>query len=81
MMNLDGTRNDYDLDQLKQVQKTCHVRLVTSDNASSHEHFLAVLRDLNVDSALATSVFHNQIINISELRKYLSEQNVEIKMC
>ena len=31
--------------------------------------------------ALAASVFHKQIINIGELKKYLSEQGVEIRVC
>ncbi|MFV8757374.1 imidazole glycerol phosphate synthase subunit HisF, partial [Yersinia enterocolitica] len=37
--------------------------------------------DADVDGALAASVFHKQIINIGELKKYLSEQGVEIRVC
>ncbi|MEA7543781.1 imidazole glycerol phosphate synthase subunit HisF, partial [Salmonella enterica subsp. enterica serovar Montevideo] len=35
----------------------------------------------DVDSALAASVFHKQIINIGELKAYLAGQGVEIRIC
>ncbi|WP_145594175.1 imidazole glycerol phosphate synthase subunit HisF [Yersinia aleksiciae] len=81
MMNQDGVRNGYDLRQLKQMRAICHVPLIASGGAGTPEHFLEAFRDTDVDGALAASVFHKQIINISELKKYLSEQGVEIRVC
>ncbi|HHL2561309.1 TPA: imidazole glycerol phosphate synthase subunit HisF [Yersinia enterocolitica] len=81
MMNQDGVRNGYDLRQLKQMRAICHVPLIASGGAGTPEHFLAAFRDADVDGALAASVFHKQIINIGELKKYLSEQGVEIRVC
>ncbi|OWF81721.1 imidazole glycerol phosphate synthase subunit HisF [Yersinia rohdei] len=81
MMNQDGVRNGYDLRQLKQMRAICHVPLIASGGAGTPEHFLEVFRDTDVDGALAASVFHKQIINIGELKKYLSEQGVEIRVC
>ncbi|CNK58167.1 imidazole glycerol phosphate synthase subunit HisF [Yersinia frederiksenii] len=81
MMNQDGVRNGYDLRQLKQMRAICHVPLVASGGAGTPEHFLDAFRDTDVDGALAASVFHKQIINIGELKTYLSEQGVEIRVC
>lgn len=81
MMNQDGVRNGYDLRQLKQMRAICHVPLIASGGAGTPEHFLEAFRDTDVDGALAASVFHKKIINISELKKYLSEQGVEIRVC
>lgn len=81
MMNQDGVRNGYDLRQLKQMRASCHVPLIASGGAGTPEHFLEAFRDADVDGALAASVFHKQIINIGELKKYLSEQGVEIRVC
>ncbi|CRY53294.1 MULTISPECIES: imidazole glycerol phosphate synthase subunit HisF [Yersinia] len=81
MMNQDGVRNGYDLRQLKQMRAICHVPLIASGGAGTPEHFLDAFRDADVDGALAASVFHKQIINISELKTYLSEQGVEIRVC
>ena len=81
MMNQDGVRNGYDLRQLKQMRAICHVPLIASGGAGTPEHFLEAFRDADVDGALAASVFHKQIINIGELKTYLSEQGVEIREC
>ncbi|WP_114193609.1 imidazole glycerol phosphate synthase subunit HisF [Edaphovirga cremea] len=81
MMNQDGVRNGYDLVQLQQVRAACHVPLIASGGAGTMEHFLEAFRDADVDGALAASVFHKQIINIGELKKYLAEQGVEIRVC
>jgi cyclase len=72
MMNQDGVRNGYDLDQLSKVRAVCHVPLIASGGAGTMEHFLEAFRDANVDGALAASVFHKQIINIGELKTYLA---------
>jgi cyclase len=81
MMNQDGVRNGYDLQQLAKVRAVCHVPLIASGGAGTMEHFLEAFRDADVDGALAASVFHKQIINIGELKTYLAAQGVEIRVC
>lgn len=81
MMNQDGVRNGYDLRQLKLIRDVCHVPLIASGGAGTPEHFLEAFRDADVDGALAASVFHKQIINIGDLKRYLSQQCVEIRLC
>lgn len=55
--------------------------LIASGGAGTMEHFLEAFRDADVDGALAASVFHKQIINIGELKRFLVEQGVEIRVC
>ena len=55
--------------------------LIASGGAGTPEHFLEAFRDADVDGALAASVFHKQIINIGDLKRYLSQQGVEIRLC
>ncbi|WP_159567471.1 imidazole glycerol phosphate synthase subunit HisF [Budvicia diplopodorum] len=81
MMNQDGVRNGYDLKQLKQIRKVCKVPLIASGGAGTMEHFLDAFKIANVDGALAASVFHKQIINIGELKRYLAENKLEIRTC
>ena len=81
MMNQDGVRNGYDLQQLRRVREACKVPLIASGGAGTMEHFLEAFRDADVDGALAASVFHKQIINIGELKRFLVEQGVEIRVC
>lgn len=81
MMNQDGIRNGYDLAQLKAVREVCHVPLIASGGAGTMEHFLQAFNKADVDGALAASVFHKQIINIGELKQYLVEHGVNIRLC
>lgn len=80
MMNQDGVRNGYDLDQLNLVREVCHVPLIASGGAGEMSHFADAFQQANVDGALAASVFHKQIINIGELKTYLKQQGVEIRL-
>lgn len=79
MMNQDGVRNGYDLAQLKLVRQTCYVPLIASGGAGEMAHFRDVFIDAKVDGALAASVFHKQIIQIGELKRYLRQHNIEIR--
>ncbi|MFT8210253.1 MAG: imidazole glycerol phosphate synthase subunit HisF [Symbiopectobacterium sp.] len=81
MMNQDGVRNGYDLEQLKLVRERCHVPLIASGGAGTPEHFLDAFEQAQVDGTLAASVFHKKIINIGELKQYLKQQGVEIRAC
>ncbi|CCG87678.1 imidazole glycerol phosphate synthase subunit HisF [Erwinia piriflorinigrans] len=81
MMNQDGVRNGYDLIQLQKVRAACKVPLIASGGAGTMEHFHEAFRDADVDGALAASVFHKQIVNIGELKKFLIEKGVEIRVC
>lgn len=79
MMNQDGVRQGYDLEQLRQVRKLCQVPLIASGGAGEMSHFSDAFLNADVDGALAASVFHKQIINIGELKSFLAQQNVVVR--
>ncbi|MCO6551394.1 MAG: imidazole glycerol phosphate synthase subunit HisF [Gilliamella sp.] len=81
MMNQDGVRNGYDIIQLNAVREVCNVPLIASGGAGTIEHFLQAFNEAQVDGALAASVFHKQIINIGELKQYLAQHGVNIRLC
>ncbi|MCW9733259.1 imidazole glycerol phosphate synthase subunit HisF [Avibacterium sp. 20-15] len=79
MMNQDGVRNGYDLVQLKKVREVCNLPLIASGGAGEMVHFRDAFIEANVDGALAASVFHKRIIDISELKRYLRNEKVEVR--
>ncbi|WP_217541003.1 MULTISPECIES: imidazole glycerol phosphate synthase subunit HisF [Vibrio] len=79
MMNQDGVRNGYDLQQLQMIRAVCKVPLIASGGAGTMAHFADAFQLANVDGALAASVFHKQIINIGELKQYLRQQQIEVR--
>ncbi|MDR2711049.1 MAG: imidazole glycerol phosphate synthase subunit HisF [Burkholderiales bacterium] len=81
MMNQDGVRRGYDIEQLKKVREVCKVPLIASGGAGEMAHFLAAFEEAKVDGALAASVFHKRIIDIGELKRYLKKNGVEVRLC
>ena len=80
-MNQDGVRNGYDIDQLSAVRESCNIPLIASGGAGTIEHFVEVFKQSDVDGALAASVFHKGIIEMSELKQILKDNQVEIRPC
>ncbi|MBK5257899.1 MAG: imidazole glycerol phosphate synthase subunit HisF [Vicinamibacteria bacterium] len=78
-MGSDGERAGYDLEQLKAARAVCRIPLVASGGAGVCEHFATVFKEADVDAALAASVFHSGTLRIPALKKYLGEQNIEVR--
>jgi cyclase len=79
-MNQDGVRQGYDAEQLRLVRQACNVPLIASGGAGAMEHFADVFNLARVDGALAASVFHKAIIEIGDLKAYLRERGVEVRL-
>jgi len=79
VMNQDGVRQGYDINQLSKVRNVCDVPLIASGGAGTMEHFRDVFLNANVDAALAASVFHKGIIPIPELKQYLRDAGICIR--
>ena len=79
-MGADGTRDGYDIEQLRAVRAVCQVPLVASGGAGNMGHFERVFRDAEVDAALAASVFHSGAIPIPELKQALCAAGIEVRL-
>lgn len=79
MMNQDGVRQGYDLEQLCKVRAVCNVPLIASGGAGNQQHFLDAFDIADVDGALAASVFHKQIVNIKELKAFLAANHIAVR--
>ena len=79
-MNQDGVRKGYDLSQLAAVRAVCDVPLIASGGAGEASHFLHVFEEARVDGALAASVFHSGELPIPDLKRYLIEHGVDMRL-
>lgn len=79
MMNNDGMKHGYDIKQLQAVREICHVPLIASGGAGSMEHFYEAFALADADGALAASVFHKNLIVISELKSFLRGKGIAIR--
>jgi cyclase len=79
-MNNDGTKNGFALDITAQLSKMLPVPVIASGGAGSMEHFKDVFKNANADAALAASIFHYKEIEIQDLKNYLHQQKINVRL-
>ena len=79
-MNQDGVRKGYDNRQLSEIRAICDVPLIASGGAGKIQDFAEVFLQSNVDGALAASVFHKDLIDITELKQTLNQQTIPVRL-
>ncbi|MCM1312107.1 MAG: imidazole glycerol phosphate synthase subunit HisF [Bacteroides sp.] len=79
-MNHDGVKNGYADEALYELSEILTIPVIASGGAGRKEHFRDTFINGHSDAALAASVFHFGEIGIPELKKYLSEEGVNVRL-
>lgn len=79
-MNHDGTKNGFANEALAQLSEELPIPIIASGGAGTREHFRDVFVKGKADAALAASVFHFGEISIPELKTYLRQEGINIRL-
>jgi cyclase len=79
-MNHDGTKQGFAMDITSLLSTTLPVPVIASGGGGTMQHFVDIFRDGKADAALAASIFHFKEISIPELKRYLQQQQIEIRL-
>ena len=79
-MDRDGTKAGYDLDMLQAVSNAVSIPVIASGGAGKKEDFRDALTIGCADAALAASLFHYKELKIAELKAYLSEEQIAVRL-
>lgn len=80
-MDKDGTKSGYDLEITRAVSEAVHIPVIASGGAGKMEHFYDALSEKGkADAALAASLFHFNEIGIKELKEYLRDRNIPVRL-
>ncbi|MDD5948725.1 MAG: imidazole glycerol phosphate synthase subunit HisF [Lachnospiraceae bacterium] len=79
-MDCDGTKAGYDLELTRQVSEAVSIPVIASGGAGTKEHFYDALIEGEADAALAASLFHYKELEIVELKKYLQQRGLSMRI-
>ncbi len=79
-MDRDGVMSGYDLDLTRAITDAVNVPVIASGGAGAPKHFFDVFDQSNADAALAATLFHDKILGILELKEYLQEKGVPMRL-
>ncbi len=79
-MDRDGTTQGYDIELLLAISESVFVPLVASGGAGSKEHMKDAILLGHADAVLAASIFHYNKISISDLKSYLNNNNIPVRL-
>jgi cyclase len=76
----DGTQLGFDIPLTAAISQAVSVPVIASGGAKLPEHFAQIFRQGHADAALAASIFHDNTQSIRQLKKFLSTQQIEVRL-
>lgn len=79
-MDRDGTKSGYDIELTRAVSEAVKIPVIASGGAGEPEHFKTAITEGKADAVLAASLFHFGQIKILELKKYLRDNGIPVRL-
>lgn len=79
-IDTDGVKGGFDLELLDAIAARVNVPIIASGGAGKMEDFSELFSHEGIDAGLAASIFHYKEIRIEDLKKYLRNQGVEVRL-
>ena len=79
-MNNDGTKKGFAIDITKKLAENLPVPVIASGGGGNMEHFGEIFNEGKADAALAASIFHFKEVAIPDLKRYLQEHNIIVRL-
>ncbi len=79
-MDCDGTKAGYDIELTRQVAEAVSIPVIASGGAGAPEHFYEALTAGGAEAALAASLFHYKELEVRQVKEYLAERGVAVRL-
>lgn len=79
-IDTDGVKGGFDLEMLDALASRVSVPIIASGGAGCMEDFAALFTHPGIDAGLAASIFHTKQVDIKELKRFLRERGVEMRV-
>lgn len=79
-MDGDGTKAGYDIELTKAVAEAVDIPVIASGGAGTLEHFYDALTEAKAEAVLAASLFHYKELEIKEVKEYLKDRGISVRL-
>lgn len=79
-MDGDGTKAGYDLELTRTIAENVSIPVIASGGAGTMAHFYEAFTEGKAEAALAASLFHFKEMEIRDLKKYLREKGISVRI-
>ena len=79
-MDCDGTKAGYDLELTRTISENVSIPVIASGGAGTKKHFYDAFDQGKADAALAASLFHFKELEIMDLKRYLREKGISVRI-
>lgn len=79
-MDGDGTKAGYDLKLTRAIADSVSIPVIASGGAGTKKHFLEALTEGGADAALAASLFHYKELEIRDVKEYLRDNGIPVRL-
>jgi cyclase len=79
-IDTDGMRQGFDLELLTAIAAEVDIPIIASGGAGKKEDFLELFRLEGIDAGLAASIFHSQLLEIKDLKQYLRDNGITVRL-
>lgn len=79
-MDCDGTKAGYDIELTRIISENVSIPVIASGGAGNLEHFKDALTTGKADAALAASLFHFKELEIKEVKNYLRQEGISVRL-
>jgi cyclase len=79
-MDMDGSKSGYDLELTRAVSEAVNIPVIASGGGGTFEHFRDVFLAGKADAALAASIFHYKETTIRDLKQYLANEKIPVRL-
>ncbi|MFA7642371.1 MAG: HisA/HisF-related TIM barrel protein, partial [Sphaerochaetaceae bacterium] len=79
-MDHDGTKGGFAVELTRRFSESVGIPIIASGGAGTMEHFTQVFEEGGADAALAASIFHFHEIDIPELKIFLANRGISIRL-
>ncbi|MBD5105402.1 MAG: imidazole glycerol phosphate synthase subunit HisF [Lachnospiraceae bacterium] len=79
-MDCDGTKAGYDIELTRTISENVSIPVIASGGAGELSHFYDALTEGRADAALAASLFHFNELSVEQVKKYLRQRDVSVRL-